>query len=125
MNVILPSLGIDLVDVERIARLSQNERFKKRIFTDAELEDCRKRAFPERSLAARFAVKEATAKALGTGIGARLTWKEVELISRQGEKPRIRLGGRWADESFGISVSIAHTNTTAAAVVMVFPEVIS
>ena len=121
-DIVFPSLGIDLVDVDRIARLIKNERFTKRIFTDMELEYCRKRAFPERSLAARFAVKEATAKALGTGIGERLGWKDVELVSKAGSKPRVRLNGRWIKRPLNISVSIAHTKTTAAAVVMIFPK---
>ena len=120
-ELILPSLGIDLVEVDRIARLAQSERFTKRIFTDTELADCRKRPFPERSLAARFAAKEATAKALGTGIGKNLSWKEIELVAEQGREPHIRLHGKWAEEQIYVSVSITHTRTTAAAVVMILP----
>ena len=117
----LPSLGIDLVDVARIARLMKNDRFLSRVFTDAELTECGRRAFPERSLAARFAAKEAFAKALGTGIGKALTWKEVELVAPPGSAPEIRLSGRWAKKNLSVSVSITHTKTSAAAVVMIFP----
>ena len=117
-----PSLGIDLVEVDRIARLAQNERFLNRIFTDAELADCRKRLFPERALAARFAAKEATAKALGTGIGKSLRWKEIELTTDNEKRPSIRLHGKWAEEPLHISVSVTHTRTTAVAVVAIFPE---
>ena len=119
---IVPSLGIDLIEVERIARLMTNERFIHRVFTDAELEECRGRAFPERSLAARFAAKEAFAKALGTGIGKALSWKEVELLAPPGHGPQIRLNGRWAKRNLSVSVSITHTKTAAAAVVMIFPN---
>ena len=121
MNVITPSLGIDLVDVARIARLAKSERFTRRVFTDAELNECSRRAFPERSLAARFAAKEAFAKALGTGIGKALTWKEVELLAPHGHAPEIHLSGRWAKKNLSVSVSITHTKTSAAAVVMIFP----
>ena len=110
------------MEVERIARLAQNERFLKRVFTDAELADCRKRLFPERALAARFAAKEATAKALRTGIGKELGWKEIELTTDSAKRPSIRLHGRWAEEPLHISVSVTHTRTTAAAVVMIQAE---
>jgi holo-[acyl-carrier protein] synthase len=116
-----PSVGMDLVEVERIAKLTQSERFLKRIFTDRELADCRKRAFPERALAARFAAKEATAKALGTGIGKNLRWKEIELTTDANKRPHIRLHGKWANEPMRISVSITHTRTTAGAVVVILP----
>lgn len=121
-DLIVPSLGIDLVEVDRIARLAQSERFTKRIFTDTELADCRGRAFPERSLAARFAAKEATAKALGTGIGQNLAWKDVELVTGPDKVPRIRLHGKWARKGYRVIVSITHTRATAAAVVMIFPK---
>ncbi|MBM3325040.1 MAG: holo-[acyl-carrier-protein] synthase [Calditrichaeota bacterium] len=120
-SVAQPTVGIDLVEVERIARLRQSERFLKRIYTERELADCRKRLFPERALAARFAAKEATAKALGTGIGKNLHWKEIELTTDTNKQPHIRLHGKWADEPVRISVSITHTRTTAGAVVMIFP----
>lgn len=118
-NLTLPALGIDLVEVDRIARLARNERFLQRVYTSAELTDCRQRLFPERALAARFAAKEATAKALGTGIGKNLRWKEIELMTDTNKRPHIRLHGKWAAESLRISVSITHTRTTAGAVVMI------
>lgn len=118
-HISLPSIGIDLVEVDRIARLAQSERFRKRVFTEAELADCGKRSFPERSLAARFAAKEATAKALGTGIGRNLAWKDVEVTTKPGNRPQIRLHGKWAQKPLRLSVSITHTQVTAAAVVMI------
>ncbi len=120
-HISFPSVGIDLVEVDRIARLAKSERFRKRVFTEAELADCSKRSFPEQSLAARFAAKEATAKALGTGIGRNLAWKDVEVTTKPGNRPQIRLHGKWAQKQLRFSVSITHTRTTAAAVVIIFP----
>jgi holo-[acyl-carrier protein] synthase len=117
-----PGIGIDLVEVERIARLAKNKRFLKRVFTDSELAYCHERAFPERALAARFAAKEATAKALGTGIGKKLRWKDIELTTDSKKRPHIRLHGKWAEEPLRIRVSVTHTRTTAAAVVMIQDE---
>ncbi|MFH1010353.1 MAG: holo-ACP synthase [bacterium] len=122
LDVTFPALGIDLVEVDRIARLARNERFLRRVYTSAELADCRRRPFPERALAARFAAKEAVAKALGTGIGERLGWKEIELTTDTDKRPHIRLHGKWADEPLHISVSITHTRLMAAAVVAIFPR---
>jgi holo-[acyl-carrier protein] synthase len=119
---ILPSLGIDLVEVERIAKHLDDAAFLERIFTDNELAECLKRAKAEESLAARWATKEAVAKALGTGIGEFLAFRDVEVLTVPGKGPRVRIHGPYAAFPMRISVSLTHTSTTAAAVVMIFPD---
>lgn len=119
---ILPSLGIDLVEVERIAKHLDDRAFLERIFTENELAECLKRAKAEESLAARWATKEAVAKALGTGIGEHLAFRDVEVLTVPGKGPRVRIHGPYAEFPMRISVSLTHTRTTAAAVVMIFPE---
>ncbi|NUO19585.1 holo-ACP synthase [bacterium] len=119
---ILPSLGIDLVEVERIAKHLDDRAFLERIFTESELAECLKRAKAEESLAARWATKEAVAKALGTGIGEHLAFRDVEVLTVPGKGPRVRIHGPYAEFPMRISVSLTHTRTTAAAVVMIFPE---
>ena len=78
--------GIDVVEIERVARSIERygSRFLDRVYTAAEIAYCqRKRRNAAESFAARFAAKEAGAKALGTGIGFGVTWRELEVGREQ------------------------------------------
>ena len=115
------SSGIDLIEIHRIQRSLDRygERFLRRVFTEAEITSSRGSA-PE--LAARFAAKEAASKALGTGIGP-ISWVEVEILNERSGKPVLRLHGRAKAiaEALGYttwSVSLTHSQETAAAVVV-------
>src|SRR5579862_8841115 len=120
----LVGTGIDLVEVERIARSIERfgERFLERIFTADEIAYCRARAGAAESFAARFAAKEAGAKALGTGIQHGVTWKELEVRRVPGHRPNLYFSGRAKEiaAQLGvrhISLSLTHSNTTAMAAV--------
>ena len=119
---ILPSLGIDLIEVDRIRKKLDDTAFLERIFTEKEREECLRRAKPEESLAARWAAKEAMAKALGVGIGKHLSWQDIEVIDGHGKVPHIHLSGAFAAFPMRIALSFTHTRTAAAAVVMIYPE---
>ena len=84
-------IGIDVVQVDRIkASLERfGERFEARIFTEAELEYCRRNKDPLPHLAARFAAKEAAFKAIGTGLAGGIGWKQAEVIQPGGRQPRL------------------------------------
>lgn len=110
------SSGVDIIEVERIAQALQRHgpRFEARFFTAQELAYCEGR--PER-LAGRFAVKEAVAKALGTGIGD-VNWTEIEVICDGRGKPELTLHGRARDlaRARGLeqwSISLSHTKQFA------------
>ena len=118
---ILPSLGIDLIEVERIRTHLDNEAFLARIFTKKERQECLRRAKPEESLAARWAAKEAVAKALGVGIGKHLSFQDIEVVEGHGKAPLIHLNGAYAKFPMRIALSLTHTKTAAAAVVMIYP----
>ena len=114
-------VGVDLIEVERIADLLGNygERFTHRIYTVRELAICNQQ--PER-LATRFAAKEAVSKALGTGIGA-VGWKQIEVINNSMGCPELLLSGAAAAQSasMGInqwSISLSHTSKQAIALVV-------
>jgi holo-[acyl-carrier protein] synthase len=83
--------GVDLIEVARIesALARHGERFLRRVFTDRERSDSGGRPA---SLAARFAAKEAAAKALGCGIGD-VRWTEIEVVSGPDRRPALRLHG--------------------------------
>lgn len=110
------SSGIDLIEIARIERASERhgERFFRRFFTAQEIEFCAGR--PAR-LAGRFAVKEAVAKALGTGIGD-FNWTDIEVVCDGRGRPELFLHNRartLADDQ-GLSqwsISISHTDTHA------------
>jgi holo-[acyl-carrier protein] synthase len=111
--------GVDLVEIPRVERLVRRygERFRARVYTDQEWTDCAGRA---ESLAARFAAKEATIKALGSPAAA---LHEVEVVRRPGSRPRIRLRGRAAQVARELGVrqlalSLSHGQEHAVAVVV-------
>ena len=91
---------MDLTQIPRMRRavLRWDERFLRRIFTDDELAYCRRRRDPIPHLAARFAAKEATLKALGTGLRMGVRWRELEVRAQgAGASPGARAGGRSGD----------------------------
>ncbi|OGO15278.1 MAG: holo-[acyl-carrier-protein] synthase [Chloroflexi bacterium RBG_16_48_8] len=111
--------GIDIIEVDRIdqAILRHGQRFFDRFFTPRELIDASGRT---PALAARFAVKEAVAKALGTGIG-KVSWKNIEVRLNDDGKPELHLHdeARLKADELGIeswSISISHTHFHAVAV---------
>jgi len=111
--------GVDMIEVERIdqAILRHGERFFERFFTKQELIDSNGRTT---TLAARFAAKEAVAKALGTGIGE-VGWLEIEILTGPRREPILRLHGDAlrVSRQLGLSrwtISLSHTHEHAVAV---------
>jgi holo-[acyl-carrier protein] synthase len=115
-----PGVGIDLVEVDRLARaLERRPRLAERLFTADELSHARARRRPARHLAARFAAKEAAIKALG---GLSVAPRDIEVAGGDREPPQLRLHGRAAEvaseRGFRLEVSLTHTDASAAAVVL-------
>jgi holo-[acyl-carrier protein] synthase len=115
------AVGVDLIEIARIARVLADfgDRFLRRVYTERERERYRDR-IPE--LAARFAAKEATSKALGTGIIG-IRWREMEILPNRRGKPVLILHGRAADRAAALgldhfSVSLTHSRTEAMAFVV-------
>ncbi|HKS42050.1 MAG TPA: holo-ACP synthase [Blastocatellia bacterium] len=90
------AIGIDIVEISRMEEVfaRQGERFRSRVFTEAEIEYCEGRSARLESYAARFAAKEAVMKALGTGWGEGVAWRDIEVIRAETGAPEIRLRGR-------------------------------
>ncbi|MFM2297943.1 MAG: holo-ACP synthase [Verrucomicrobiota bacterium] len=115
-------IGIDIVEVERLAASIEQfgERFLQRIFTSQETTYCRDKSAPAIHFAARFAAKEAVAKALGTGIGEVVAWTDIEVVRDVKGKPAIQLSDaarRYCDQQhiIDIQISLTHTANYAAA----------
>ncbi|HEV8439835.1 MAG TPA: holo-ACP synthase [Methylomirabilota bacterium] len=92
----IKGIGVDLARIPRMREIVKrwDERFLRRVFTDEELAYCRRRRDPVPHLAARFAAKEATLKALGTGMRMGVSWREMEVRRERGEAPTMVLSGR-------------------------------
>ncbi|MGH9585451.1 MAG: holo-ACP synthase [Acidobacteriaceae bacterium] len=118
----LVGTGIDVVEIDRIANTIERygERFLRRVFTQGEIAYCGRKRNCAESFAARFAAKEAGAKALGTGIQHGVTWTEIEVRRAAGERPTLHFSGRALQraEQMGVrrvSLSLTHSETMAMA----------
>ena len=125
MNVI--GVGVDLVDLERVARLlaHKGQHAMQKFFTDEERAYLATRPDPTGNAGARIAAKEAVYKALQSLPGARgVGWRDIE-VTRDGDgRPAIRLHGlaaRLAEENGGlvVQVSLTHSAASAGAIAMV------
>ena len=120
-------LGTDLMETRRVEESIDRfgDRFLERIFTPEEIAYClRKKKNAAESFAARFAAKEAGAKALGTGISHGVSWKEFEVRREASGRPTLHLSGRAAElaEAMGVKrvqLSLTHSRELALAVVVI------
>lgn len=117
--------GIDLVEIARIQHSVDRygKRFLNRVYTAAEQAYCLRKRNAGESLAARFAAKEAAAKALGTGISFGVNWLEIEVVREPGGRPTILFHGRALQFAERLRVchtalSITHTAELAMASVL-------
>jgi holo-[acyl-carrier protein] synthase len=120
--------GIDLIEIARIERAAtrHGDRFFRRFFTPQEIAYCEGRAT---SLAGRFAVKEAVAKALGTGIGD-FNWTDIEIVCDGRGRPELQLHNRakaLAEQNglYQWSISLSHTGTHAIGLAVALSTVAS
>jgi|SRR5579885_2268502 holo-[acyl-carrier protein] synthase len=125
----LVGTGIDLVEIERVAHSIERygDRFLNKVFTPEEIAYCQRKKNSAESFAARFAAKEAGAKALGTGIQYGISWKEIEVRRDPGQRPTLHFSGRAQEfaERLGVarvSLSLTHTAMLAVASVMLEGE---
>jgi len=114
--------GIDIIEIGRVGRVLERygQRFLDRVYTPEEIAYCRGRA---PNLAARFAAKEATMKALGTGVRG-VSWKDIEVVRHESGAPAIKLHGRAKRRAqrLGlqeIALSLSHSREYAVASVVI------
>lgn len=115
------TVGVDIIEIPRIAQAVERwgDRFLRRIYTEQEVAFCRGR--PDR-LASRFAAKEATMKALGTGTRG-IGWREIEVVRQRGRAPQLALHARALAraQALGITelaLSLSHSRDYAVASVV-------
>ena len=128
-NSVIHSIGVDLIEIERIrhAMERQGERFLRRLFTRAEIAYCETKLMRHINYAGRWAAKEAVLKAFGMGMRGPYSWLEVEISNNEMGRPEVRLGHRAAEEfrrirGTAVHVSISHCHEHAAAIAVIEKE---
>ena len=121
----ITGIGIDVVQNDRIRDSIQRfgDRFLNRIYTQGEIDYCKKCSQPEIHYAARFAAKEAAFKAIGTGWAAGVKWKDVEIERLPTGKPELHLHGEALARATSAGaaryyVSLTHDQLVSCAVVI-------
>ncbi|MFE7357593.1 holo-ACP synthase [Streptomyces sp. NPDC057543] len=113
--------GMDLAEVSRVEELMTSQpELRERVFTARELAYCYRRKRSGEHLAGRWAAKEAVLKSLGTGMGPRMEWTDIEVVNDRAGRPRVRLYGEveTVARSLGmhsIDLSLSHSGGLAVA----------
>jgi holo-[acyl-carrier protein] synthase len=115
-------IGIDIIEVARVKASHERfgERFLKRVLLTNEIAYCLSHKNPAPFIAARFAAKEAISKAFGTGIGAQLGWRDMEIRRKKSGEPFVILHGKGkklfaARCAKQLRISLSHAANYAAA----------
>lgn len=122
---VIIGLGVDIAEVDRIeaAIVRHGAPFLERIYTPNEIAYCESHKNKFERYAARFAVKEAAMKALGTGWSRGVRWRDIEMANLPSGKPTLKLAGatKQIADRLGvqhISISISHGKNIAIAQVI-------
>ncbi len=107
-------IGIDVVQVSRLVAALERfgKRMEARLFTEGELEYCRRHQNPLPHLAARFAAKEAAFKAIGTGLSGGVGWKHAEVIQPGGRQPVLEYHGVALERFQALGCTRTHVSLT-------------
>jgi holo-[acyl-carrier protein] synthase len=105
-------IGIDIVEIDRIAVSAKNPRFLKRVFTAQEIAYCRARKHAAQHFAVRFAAKEAVWKAVGE---PKLLHRDIQIRNRPNGKPEVIFPLRFQKLAQRVSVSLSHGRDYAVA----------
>jgi holo-[acyl-carrier protein] synthase len=111
--------GMDLIEIARVREHLHHKKVIERILTEPEQDVFNNISHPRRKeefLAGRFAVKEAYAKARGTGIGSDLSWQDIVVLNDEFGKPVLK---SLKDKENTVHLSITHTKEYAAAFVII------
>ena len=118
----IQGVGIDVVDVERMKEVleKQGKAFLDKVFSDMEVTYCKTHQKSYIHFAARFAAKEAVAKAMRTGWSGAFHWRDIEVVNDQSGAPHILLSRDVAKalEQFIVHLSLSHTDNTVVALVV-------
>ncbi len=117
-------IGTDIIEVERVAKMvARGRQYLETIFTNQEIKYCETKAKKSEHYAARYAAKEATLKAIGTGWRDGFAFSDIEVINDRLGKPQVFLHGkvrRFFDRKQirQISISLSHSKESAVAMIV-------
>jgi holo-[acyl-carrier protein] synthase len=118
----IKGIGVDVVDVKRMKGVleKQKEYFLNKVFSDMEVTYCKTRSKPYIHFAARFAAKEAVAKAMRTGWSGAFHWRDIEVVNDQSGAPHILLSRNVAEalKQCNVHLSLSHSDNTVVAFVV-------
>jgi len=118
----IKGIGVDVVDVQRMKDVleKQGRVFLEKVFSDMEVTYCKTRKKPYIHFAARFAAKEAVAKAMRTGWSGAFHWRDIEVVNDQLGAPHILLSRDVAKalDACIVHLSLSHTDNTVVALVV-------
>ncbi|MDT0267376.1 holo-ACP synthase [Streptomyces sp. DSM 44915] len=99
-------MGVDLLSVPRFTRVAEHRRYRRLVFTEAELAQAGEIGAPRHAerLAGRFCAKEAVCKVLGRGFGQGLRWRDIEVTTDRWGAPTARLAGGAAQRAAEIGL---------------------
>jgi len=105
-------IGVDIVEIQRIAKAVRNARFLKRVFTPTEVSYCRSRKNSAQHFAVRFAAKEAVWKAVGQ---PQLLHRDIQVRNRPNGKPEVSFPKPFTNLAACVSISLSHGRDYAVA----------
>jgi len=119
-------IGNDIIEISRIKNFIEKhgEACKGRVFSEREWDYCFSKANPYHSFAARFAAKEAVAKAFGTGFGYHLAWNSIEILKDDKGAPYVKLDEKGQSllenlHAKTVKISLSHCKDFATAVAII------
>jgi len=120
-------IGIDIIEIERIAKSVERfgDHFLNKIFTKRELEYSLSKKNKNQHLAARFAAKEAIAKALRTGWSKGFRWKDIDIYNEKSGLPKVDLKGNLKDflgEDKQLQISMSHSENYVTCVAIIYTK---
>ena len=119
--------GTDIIEIERVKQSIEetNGKFCKRVYTQEEIEYCESKKIQKyQHYAARFAVKEATFKAISAGLKDKyqISWKDIEVKNDSNGRPYVKIKEEFMKEGEDIDISISHCKKYAVATVVVLEK---
>ncbi len=108
-------IGVDIVEISRIARSVKNPRFLTRVYTPREVAYCRSRKNSAQHFAVRFAAKEAVWKAVGE---PKLLHRDIQVRNRANGKPEVIFPGKFSKLARRVSISLSHGRDYAVAMAL-------
>src|SRR5437016_14009899 len=113
------NVGVDIVEIKRLARQAHNPRFLKRVFTPEEVAYCSGRRHAAQHYAVRFAAKEAVWKAVGN---RKLLHRDIQVWNRPDGKPEIRFPAPFTKLARRVAISLSHGRDYAVAMAIYHPS---